>query len=107
MTLTIPRNDLARLLGATVKVVESRHTIPILSTVRLVAADDRLTVTATDLDIEVASSAPCSGALSVCVDAKLLAGIVAKAAGADVSLSLADTTLTVKSGRSGFRCCTN
>lgn len=103
MTLVIQRADLARLLGATVKVVEARHTIEILSTVRLIAADDLLTVTATDLDIEVASSAPCSGAISVCVDANLLAGIVAKAAGADVSLSLAEATLTVKSGRSVFK----
>jgi hypothetical protein len=35
--MRIERHELARLLGAVTKVVESRNTIPILSSVRLVA----------------------------------------------------------------------
>jgi DNA polymerase-3 subunit beta len=97
--MRIQRSDLARLLAATTKVVESRNTIPILSTVRLVAEGDVLTVTATDLDIEVQASAPCENDFAACVDAKLLAGIVNKAAGEFVTLDLDDKTVTVKAGR--------
>lgn len=102
--MRIPRHDLARLLTSATKVVESRNTIPILSTVRLVADGDVLTVTASDLDIEVQTSAPCEGDLSVCVDAKILAGIVAKLpASAVVEFDLKADALTVKSGRSTFK----
>ncbi|TGQ19283.1 DNA polymerase III subunit beta [Mesorhizobium sp. M00.F.Ca.ET.217.01.1.1] len=102
--MRIPRSDLARLLASTTKVVEARNTIPILSTVRLVADGDVLTVTATDLDIEVQASAPCEGDLAVCVDAKLLAGIVGKLpTSAVVEFDLKADNLTVKSGRSTFK----
>jgi DNA polymerase-3 subunit beta len=97
--MRIERHELARLLGAVTKVVESRNTIPILSSVRLVADGDVLTVTATDLDIEVTASAPCEGDLAVCLDAKTLTGIVNKAADDFVDI---DQDGTVKSGRSRF-----
>lgn len=104
MKIAIPRADLARLLTNTTKAVEARNTIPILSTVRLQAAADRLTITATDLDIEIRGSAAaeCTPG-EICVDAKLLAGIVGKAAGDTVTMELKDGTLTVKAGRSVFR----
>ncbi|MBZ9943475.1 DNA polymerase III subunit beta [Mesorhizobium sp. BR1-1-13] len=102
--MKIERNALSRLLASATKVVEGRNNIPILSTVRLVADGDVLTVTASDLDIEVQASAPCEGDLAICVDAKLLAGIVAKLpASAVVEFDLKDANLTVKSGRSTFK----
>jgi DNA polymerase-3 subunit beta len=100
--LTIPRADLARLLNSTIKVVESRNSIPILSTVRLVADGGKLTATATDMDIEIQSAIPAEaeedGAL--CVSASLLDSIVKKLPPIqDVSLVEAAGTLTVKAGR--------
>ncbi len=53
MKLTIERADLLRSLGHVQSVVERRTTIPILSNVRLDAGDERLAVTATDMDIAV------------------------------------------------------
>lgn len=100
--MRIKRPDLARLLNATVKVVEARNTIPILSTVRLVANDGTLTATATDLDIEISGSAPADGDLAVCIDAKLLTGIVGKAAGDDIDITLDDRQAVIKCGRSRF-----
>lgn len=102
MKITIPRADLARLLASTIKVVESRNNIPILSTVRLVADGGKITATATDLDIEITSAVTAEadedGAL--CVSAKLLDDIVKKLpADALVTLTAADSTLTVKAGR--------
>lgn len=102
MSLAISKNDLARLLAATTKVVESRTTLPILSTVRLIAADGKLTATATDLDIEVTASADVDGDLAVCVDAKLLTSVVAKA-GAELTLEAADGQLIIKSGRGRWK----
>lgn len=102
MKISLPRADLARLLYDQNKIVESRHTIPILSTVRLVADGGTLTATFTDLDIEVtksiAAEAEEDGAL--CVSASLLDSIVKKLPPIqDVTLISADNTLTVKAGR--------
>ena len=108
MRLSIPRSDLARLLASTTKVVEARNTIPILGCVRLVVAVTKkkatLTVTATDMDVEITAALPVDGeAGSVCVSAALLDSIVKKLpADALVDLTLADNTLTVKAGRSRF-----
>lgn len=97
----IAKNDLARLLSSVTKAVEKSN-VPILATVRLVADGTSLHATATNLDIEITGSIPADGALSCCVDAKLLSGIVAKA-GSDVTLEHDGNTLTVKSGRSRFK----
>ena len=101
--MLISRPDLARLLSATTRVVESRNTIPILSCVRLVAKDGTLTATATDLDIVVSASAKADGAMSVCVDAKMLDAIVKKLpASAEITLTAKDGALAITSGRSRF-----
>lgn len=104
MRFNIPRNDLARLLAATVKVVEARNTIPILSTARLALAAGKLTATATDLDIEVSSTLAATGTSgAVCVDAAMLDGIVKKLpASADIAIETDGPALTIKSGRSRF-----
>lgn len=103
MNLSIQRADLARVLTAVTKVTESRNTIPILGNVLLSATDDRLTVTATDLDIEASATAPCSGEQGeTTVDAKRLADIVRRMSGDTVSLAMKDDNLIVKSGRSRF-----
>lgn len=100
--MLISKHDLARLLSSVTKAVESKNTIPILATVRLVADGATLQATATNLDIEITGSVPADGSLACCVDAKLLAGIVSKAGG-DIELEHDGNTLTVKSGRSRFK----
>lgn len=104
MRLSIGRQSLARVLGAVSKVIESRNTIPILSHLMLSADSGRLHVTGTDLDITATASteADIDTDGSVCVDAKLLGSIVAKAGADDMKISLEDDKLTVKSGRSRF-----
>ncbi|MBB5664777.1 DNA polymerase-3 subunit beta [Rhizobium leguminosarum] len=104
MKLTIQRADLARVLTNVGRVVESRNTIPILGNVLLSAAEGRLHVTGTDLDIVATDVAPADVTTpgTVCVDAKLLADI-AKKAGGDISISLEGDRLQIKSGRSVFK----
>lgn len=104
MKLTIARQDLARVLTNVGRVVEARNTIPILSSLRLSAADGKLTVTGTDLDIVATDTVPAdvTEAGSLCVDSKLLSDIAKKTGVGDVSLSEDNGQLIVKSGRSRF-----
>lgn len=102
MTLSISRADLARTLAAVSKVVESRNTIPILANVLLQAADGKLTVTGTDLDISYAASTPADGTLETTVDAKRLSDIARRLSGDTVTMALDGDKLTVKAGRSRF-----
>jgi DNA polymerase-3 subunit beta len=56
MEITVSRQALLRELTATQGVVERKTTIPILSNFLLEAADNRLTITATDLDQSIRTS---------------------------------------------------
>lgn len=101
--MRLERQPLLRLLASVTKAVPGRNTIPILATVRLIGKDGKLTVTGTDLDIEIAGSIPADGELAACVDAKLFAAAIGKIAGTEVELAVEDNVLVVKSGRSRYR----
>jgi DNA polymerase-3 subunit beta len=85
-------------------VVERRNTIPILSNVLLSADEDRLSFSATDLDMEIIDQAPAevSGGGQITASAQYLYDIVRKLPdGADVELKFTgdDPRLTVRAGR--------
>lgn len=104
MRVTLPRADLARVLTAATKVVESRNTIPILSNVLLAVEAGKFTVRATDLDAEVSASIAVLDAVdgAITVPAKLLSDIAKKASG-DIALELDGDILSVRSGKSRYR----
>lgn len=58
MEFTVSKADLARELNLSQGVVERKTTIPILSNVLLEAEGDRLTITATDLELGIRCTAP-------------------------------------------------
>jgi DNA polymerase-3 subunit beta len=58
MEFTVSKTDLVRELSLSQGVVEKKTTIPILSNVLLEAADDRVTLTATDLELGIRCSCP-------------------------------------------------
>ena len=58
MEFTVSKSDLVRELSLSQGVVEKKTTIPILSNVLLEASDDRLTITATDLELGIRCSCP-------------------------------------------------
>jgi hypothetical protein len=58
LEITVSRAELLRELTAAQSVVERKTTIPILSNFLFEAADDTLTITATDLDQSIRTSCP-------------------------------------------------
>src|ERR1041384_3646369 len=58
MKVTLERNALLKSLGHVHRVGERRNTYPILANVLLKAADGKVDLRATDLDIEVTESVP-------------------------------------------------
>ena len=108
MKLTIERSALLKSLGHVQSVVEKRNTIPILSNVRLDAGeDDKLHLTATDMDLAVIEAAAANVAQTgaTTTSAHMLYDIVRKLAeGAEVELSLIEDggKLEIRSGRSRF-----
>src|ERR1035438_8169808 len=58
MEFTVSKADLVRELSLSQGVVEKKTTIPILSNVLLEASGDRITLTATDLELGIRCSCP-------------------------------------------------
>ena len=105
MKLTIDRNALMRALSHVQAVVERRNTIPILSNILMAAEGDRLSLTATDLDIEAtdAAEAKVKKAGSITAPAQTLFDVVRKLPeGSEVSLDLSEGRLSISAGRSKF-----
>lgn len=105
--LTIERTDLLKALDPAVKVIQRRNTIPILNNIRIAAESGEIAVTATDLDIEIRSSAAAEidVAGAVTVPADLLHDLVRRMPdGSQIGFALEeDTRLSMRCGRSHSR----
>ena len=105
MKLSAARDVLLKPLQAVIGVVERRQTMPILSNVLLVARNGELSVTATDLEVELVARAEVNvengGEITVS-GRKLLDICKALPDGADIQLSVSGEKVSVRSGRSKF-----
>lgn len=105
MKLRAPRETLLAPLQAVVGVVERRQTMPILGNFLMVAGEDGLSVTATDLEVELLANAEVevleAGEVTV-PGRKFLDICRALPDGANVTLALKGDRVTVTSGRSRF-----
>jgi DNA polymerase III subunit beta len=106
MELTVAKADLQKELQLCQGVVEKRSTIPILSNVLLKAADGRLQIAATDLDVTILSS--CAARIitpgGVTIEAKRFFDIVRSMPDEDVHLNLQENnSMLVESGTAKFR----
>lgn len=106
MKMSIEKAVLLKALGHVQNVVERRNTIPILSNVLMSAADGKLTLVATDLDIEISedTEAQVDAPGEITAPAHTLYDIARKLPdGAQVSLKIgSDDRLDVDAGRSHF-----
>jgi DNA polymerase-3 subunit beta len=87
-------------------IVEKRHTLPILSNVLLEKKEDRLTLLATDIEIQITTSTGGTsgeGDGAVTVGARKLQDILRSLPeGSEISLNLDDRRLQVRAGKSRF-----
>ena len=106
MELTLAKADLQKELQLCQGVVEKRSTIPILSNVLLKAADGRLQIAATDLDVTILSSCPATITTpgGVTIEAKRLFDIIRSLPDEDVHITMQENnSLLVESGTAKFR----
>lgn len=106
MKFSISRDGLLKSLNLVAGVVERRQTLPILANVLMVLDGDRLSLTGTDLEVELVGRVqlPAAGdSGEVTVPARKLVDICKSLPeGSDIDFSVKDNKVTVKSGRSRF-----
>jgi DNA polymerase-3 subunit beta len=106
MEITVSRAELLRELTATQSVVERKTTIPILSNFLIEAADDRLTITATDLDqsIKTSCAAKVKKPGSCTIPARKLYDYIKLLGDGDISIKLMENHwVQIRSGRSNTK----
>src|SRR6202171_635006 len=106
MELTVAKGDFQKELQLCQGVVEKRSTIPILSNVLLRAADGRLQIAATDLDVTILSS--CAANVTtpggVTIEAKRLFDIIRSLPDEDVHITMQENNqMLIESGTAKFR----
>ncbi len=100
-----PRNQILEPLQSVCGIVEKRHTLPILSNVLIEKNDGRLTLLATDIEIQIKTGAETGGAetAALTVGARKLQDILRSLPeDSEVNLNFEDKRLQVKAGRSRF-----
>jgi DNA polymerase-3 subunit beta len=106
MELTVAKADLQKELQLCQGVVEKRSTIPILSNVLLRAADGKLHIAATDLDVTIVSS--CAAHVTtpggVTLEARRFFDVVRSLPDEDVHITLQENnSMMIESGTAKFR----
>lgn len=99
------RDALLRPLQVVSNIVERRQTLPILANVLVRKDGEKVTFTATDLEIQIQTSAEVGAgkdAVATTVAARKLVDILRALPEADVTLALANKKLTLQSGKSRF-----
>lgn len=106
LEITISRQDLLRELTATQSVVERKTTIPILSNFLIEAEEGRITITATDLDqsIRTSAAAKVKKTGSCTIPARKLYDYIKLLPDADISIKLMENHwVQIRSGRSNTK----
>ena len=106
MEISISKNDLLKELTATQGVVERKTTIPILSNFLFEAGGDKLSITATDLDLSLRTSCPAKVKKegSCTIPARKLYDYVKLLGDGDISIKLLENHwVQIRSGRSNTK----
>lgn len=106
MKFSISRDNLVKSLNLVAGVVERRQTLPILANVLMVLDGDRLSLTGTDLEVELVGRVQLDKAGDsgeVTIPARKLVDICKSLPeGSKIDFSVKESKVTVKSGRSRF-----
>ncbi len=105
MKLTAKREDLLAPLQSVIGVVERRQTMPVLANVLLSAREKRLSMTGTDLEVELVAATQVHVEMpgDVTVPGRKFLDILrALPSGVDIALSTEGERVTVRAGRSRF-----
>ena len=105
MKLTISQEELIAGLQSVQNVVSTRTTLPILSNVLLKAEGERLSLTATDLDVTISNAVEAkvvqSGSFTLPV--KKLVSIAREMGGSQIEIEVQGNQCTIQSGASFYR----
>ncbi len=105
MNINIHRDTLLKPLSSVNGIVERRHTLPILSNLLLEGEEGKITLTATDLEMQISMSAQTeiTEKFATTVSAKKLLDICrALPEGSDLKLAEKESRMQVSAGRSKF-----
>lgn len=105
MNIQINRETLLKPLSSVSSIVERRHTLPILSNLLLEAKNEKMVLTATDLEMQISLSinTAIGGELSTTISAKKLLDICrALPDNTDINMTTTDSRVAVKAGKSKF-----
>src|SRR5512138_3244708 len=105
MKFSSARESILGLLQSVIGVVERRQTMPVLANVLLVVKGDEVSITATDLEVELVAKGSASvhqGGEITLPGRKLLDIVKALPDGAQVTLAVEGERATVRSGKSRF-----
>ena len=105
MKISIPRDAILNPLTMVNNVIERRQTLPILSNVLISVKDDTLSLTGTDLEVEIINTCPITNIENgdtTLPARKLLDICKALPEGSNLDIAISDERAILKSGRSRF-----
>jgi DNA polymerase-3 subunit beta len=105
MNIQINREILLKPLTSVTSIVEKRHTLPILSNLLLEAKQNKIHLTATDLEMQISLSveSATTGDFSTTISAKKLLDICRSLPdSSDINMATNDSRITLKAGKSRF-----
>src|ERR1051325_11029669 len=105
MNIKINRDTLLKPLSSVSGIVERRHTLPILSNLLLEAKQDKIVLTATDLEMQISLSVETAvgSELSTTISAKKLLDICRSLPeNAEINMTPQESRIQVKAGKSRF-----
>lgn len=105
MTFSINRDVLLKPLSAVTSIVEKRHTLPILSNILIEANEQQLTLTATDLEMQISLiiAIDSNVTLNTTLSARKLLDICRSLPeSSNINLITTDNRITLKAGKSRF-----